>query len=76
MNINNTVRTEAFQVIEIRTGRIIGTYGTKIRAIRKADRLDVEYGAINFHAINFRVVRVTVANNAAVTAAVNNEWFA
>ena len=48
MNINNTVRTTVFQVIEIRTGRIVGTYGTKVRATRKADRLDLVYGSIGF----------------------------
>lgn len=37
-----------YQVIEYQTGKIIGTYSTLQRARRKADRLDLAYGAIHY----------------------------
>lgn len=37
-----------YQVINIRTKEIIGTYKTLKRARNKADKKDLEYGAINY----------------------------
>lgn len=40
-----------YQVIDTQTKYIMGTYSTKRRATRKADKLDLEYGAIRYTVI-------------------------
>lgn len=37
-----------YQVIDNRTGQLVGTYSTAKRARRKADKLDLVYGAIRY----------------------------
>lgn len=37
-----------YQVIDSRTGLVMGTYSTRVRASRKADKLDLQYGAIRY----------------------------
>lgn len=55
MNLTN------YQVIDTRTGDEIGTYTTRKRASRKADSLDLAYGAIRYQvrAIESKVVYET-----------------
>ena len=36
-----------FQVVNTRTGAIVGTYSTKQRARNARDRKDAEYGAVS-----------------------------
>lgn len=40
--------TNKYQVIEMQTGKVMGTYSSKVRATRKADKLDLEYGCIHY----------------------------
>lgn len=40
--------TNKFQVIDSKTGDVVGTYGSRKAASRKADKLDLEYGAIRY----------------------------
>lgn len=37
-----------YQVIDTRTGNVMGNYSSKVRATRKADKLDLQYGAIRY----------------------------
>lgn len=37
-----------YQVIDIRTKDIMGSYSTRKAASRKADKLDLQYGAIRY----------------------------
>jgi hypothetical protein len=37
-----------YQIIDTHTNRVVGVYTNRIRAYRKADRLDSEYGAIRY----------------------------
>jgi hypothetical protein len=37
-----------FQVFNIRTGEVVTTRSTRKAAQRRADKLDLEYGAINY----------------------------
>lgn len=38
-----------YQVIDKQTGKVIGSYQDRKRARRKADKLDLEYGAIRYY---------------------------
>jgi hypothetical protein len=38
-----------YQVIDGQTKQVVGTYTSKTRARRAADRKDLEYGAIRYH---------------------------
>jgi hypothetical protein len=40
--------TNRYQVIDMRTGVIMGTYASRARALRKADQLDLAYGAVRY----------------------------
>ena len=40
-----------FQVLNTRTGQIVGTYSTKQRARAARDRKDLEYGAISHRVV-------------------------
>ena len=40
----------SYQVIDTHTKNVVGTYSSRVRATRKANRLDLEYGAIR-HAV-------------------------
>ena len=40
--------TMRYTVTEIRTGRVMGTYSSRKRASRRADKLDLDYGCINY----------------------------
>lgn len=37
-----------YQVIELTTKKVIGTYATYMRAYNKANKLDLVYGRINY----------------------------
>lgn len=37
-----------YRIIDSRTGLCVGTYRNKLRARRRADRLDLMYGAIRY----------------------------
>ncbi len=37
-----------YSVIDIRTGEIVGSYKSRKVASRKADKLDMEYGAVRY----------------------------
>lgn len=37
-----------YQVIDLQTGKVVGTYKSRRMATRKADKLDLEYGAIRY----------------------------
>jgi hypothetical protein len=37
-----------YSVIDIRTGEIVGSYKSRKLADRKADKLDMEYGAVRY----------------------------
>ena len=39
---------EMYSVIDIRTGEIVGSYKSRKVASRKADKLDMEYGAVRY----------------------------
>jgi len=39
-----------YQVIDRQTGEVMGTYQTRSRADRRADKLDNEYGAYRYYA--------------------------
>ena len=53
LNMNNAL----YQVIDMLSGDIVSTHTSRKAAQRKADRLDLEYGAIMY-----RVVEVKHAN--------------
>ena len=38
----------SYQVIDTKTGDVMGIYSSRKRASRKADKLDLEYGAIRY----------------------------
>lgn len=38
-----------WQVVNMKTGEVVATHCSRKRAQRTADRLDLRYGAINFH---------------------------
>lgn len=38
-----------FQVIDRQSGKVMGTYKTRSMAIRRADKLDIQYGAIRYY---------------------------
>ena len=40
--------TKRFQVVDSRTGTVMGSYSSRKMASRKADKLDLEYGAIRY----------------------------
>jgi hypothetical protein len=40
--------TMKYQVIDRQTGNVMGTYSSRTSASRKADKLDLEYGAIRY----------------------------
>lgn len=48
-----------YQVIERTSGRVVGTYSTIRRARSRADKLDLQYGCINY---SVKPVVATVAN--------------
>ena len=37
-----------YQIIDMQTGAVVGTYATVLRARRRADQLDSEHGAIRY----------------------------
>lgn len=37
-----------FEIVDRHTGRVVSTYSNRIRASRKVDRLDNEYGAYRY----------------------------
>ena len=37
-----------YSVIDIKTGNIVATYDNRKSAYRKADKLDLEYGAVRY----------------------------
>ena len=37
-----------YQIIDRHTGRLVGTYTNKTRAYNRADKLDLEYGAVRY----------------------------
>lgn len=41
-----------YQVIDIQTREVIGTYSTAKRAYHRADKLDSEYGVVRYIALN------------------------
>ena len=49
---------EKFQVVDVRTKEIKGVYSTRRRASKRADSLDLEYGAIGYY-----VKRIEVDNS-------------
>lgn len=38
-----------FEIVNKQTGEVVGKYLNRSRARRRADKLDLEYGAINYH---------------------------
>lgn len=42
------METKAYEVIDRQTGAVVGVYATRIKARRRADKLDLEYGAIRY----------------------------
>lgn len=50
MKRSKTKRKEKkmYSVIDIRTGEIVGSYKSRKVASRKADKLDMEYGAVRY----------------------------
>ena len=44
MNTN----TNTYQVIDIQTKKVMGTYASRAAASRRADKLDLAYGAIRY----------------------------
>jgi hypothetical protein len=40
--------TMRYQIIDTQTKQVIGTYSSRVRASRKADRMDLAYGAIRY----------------------------
>ncbi len=44
MNTN----TKTYQVIDIQTKKVMGTYTSRAAASRRADKLDLAYGAIRY----------------------------
>lgn len=37
-----------YQVVDLQTKQVIGTYGNRKAASRRADKLDLQYGAIRY----------------------------
>lgn len=37
-----------YELIDSRTGAVIGTYRSRTRAYARADRMDAEYGAVRY----------------------------
>ena len=37
-----------YQIIDRQTGRVVGTYANKARAYARADKLDLEFGAVRY----------------------------
>lgn len=53
-----------FQVIDTQTKIVVGTYSTLRRATNKADKLDLQYGAIRYRVVSiaFRFLSADVAD--------------
>ena len=49
-----------YQVINIRTKDVVGSYSTRKAAQRRADKMDLEYGAINYAVKNTEFVPAQV----------------
>lgn len=47
--IDNLDRIRLFKIVDIKTGKQVGKpYATRIRALHRADKLDLEYGAVRY----------------------------
>jgi hypothetical protein len=42
------MNTNTYQVIDLHTKKVMGTYATRAAASRRADKLDLAYGAIRY----------------------------
>jgi hypothetical protein len=40
-----------FNVIDRQTGKVVGTYSTRVRASRARDKKDLEYGAYRYSVV-------------------------
>jgi len=45
---NNIMSATRYDVIDIKTQKVVGTYATRVRARRAADKKDLAYGAIRY----------------------------
>ena len=44
----HTSTTEKFEIVDIKTKLIVGTYSNRRRAVNAANRKDLEYGAVRY----------------------------
>lgn len=49
-----------YSVVDIMTGEVVGSYKNRKRASRKADKLDMEYGAVRYVVRMLRLDGLTI----------------